>query len=108
MRAWDHYTICMWGPVRKLRERSSDAPTPRPVTGRARCLAHLPVYFKPARPGFERDWRRVGAPVPTCTGQGKPELTEARRAEGIPEGQIFPPERRGRVDQEPWSSEKSG
>ncbi len=51
---------------------------------------HLPLYFKPARPGFERDWRRVGAPVPTGAGQGKPELTEARRAEGVPEGPSRP------------------
>ncbi len=42
------------------------------------------------RLGLERDWRRVGAPVPTCAGQGKPELTEARRAEGIPEGPSRP------------------
>ncbi len=47
-------------------------------------------------------------PVPTGAGQGKPELTEAYRAEGIPEGQTFPPERRGRVDLEHWSSEGPG
>jgi hypothetical protein len=53
----------------------------------------------------ERDLRKIGDPVPTSAGQGKPELTEAHRAEGIPEGQEFPPERRGRVDLEHRSSE---
>ncbi len=53
----------------------------------------------------ERDLRKIGDSVPTSAGQGKPELTEAHRAEGIPEGQVFPPERRGRVDLEHRSSE---
>ena len=53
----------------------------------------------------ECDLRRIGEPVPTSAGQGKPEPTEAQRAEGIPEGQEFPPERRGRPDLEHWSSE---
>ncbi|MCI0529325.1 MAG: hypothetical protein L0Y56_17950, partial [Nitrospira sp.] len=36
------------------------------------------------------DWREALGTSPDSEGQGKPELTEARRAEGIPEGSSRP------------------
>jgi len=43
-----------------------------------------------ARPDLERDWREALGTSPGSVGKGKPELTEARRAEGIPEGPSRP------------------
>ena len=47
-------------------------------------------HFKAVRLGLERDWREALGTSPDGAGQGKPELTEARRAEGIPEGSSRP------------------
>ncbi len=40
--------------------------------------------------GLERDWREALGTSPGSAGKGKPELTEAWRAEGIPEGASHP------------------
>jgi hypothetical protein len=42
------------------------------------------------RLGLERDWREALGYLTRRAGQGKPELTEVRRAEGLPEGPSRP------------------
>ncbi len=70
-------------------------------------IASIGNNSKVARPGLERDWREVLGTSPDSAGQGKPELTEAQRVEGIPEGPSRPSVAGGSAPK-PWSSERPG